>query len=61
MAQFSTTISQDQRATAFHFFTSNRFFPSVAGSLGLPALAAAFPFAPDDAAGASAISTSAIL
>lgn len=28
MAQLSTTISQAQRATAFHFFTSKRFLPA---------------------------------
>eukprot|EP00441_Pelagodinium_beii_P038150 CAMPEP_0197649184 /NCGR_PEP_ID=MMETSP1338-20131121/28202_1 /TAXON_ID=43686 ORGANISM="Pelagodinium beii, Strain RCC1491" /NCGR_SAMPLE_ID=MMETSP1338 /ASSEMBLY_ACC=CAM_ASM_000754 /LENGTH=52 /DNA_ID=CAMNT_0043223311 /DNA_START=248 /DNA_END=403 /DNA_ORIENTATION=- len=32
MAQLSTTMSQAQRATAFHFLISNRFSPAAGSS-----------------------------
>lgn len=51
------------RHQALTFFTSNRFFPSAAGSLGVPVLdgrTAAFPFAAEGV-GASGISTSAMV
>lgn len=51
IAQLSTTISQAQRATAFHFFTSNFFF-----SMPLPLAPSTF-----FVTGASLISTSAMV
>jgi len=60
IAQLSTTISQAQRATAFHFFTSNLFLlsPPSAGA-DFEALTVALDLDSADAA-ASAISTSAM-
>lgn len=56
IAQLSTVISHAQSATAFHFFTSNRFFPSP------PASPSALVFLTlEEAAGGSVISTSAMI
>ncbi len=61
MAQLSTTISHAQSATAFHFFTSNRFLPSVPASVPFPDLApGAFILAGAEGP-ASGMSTSAIV
>lgn len=48
MAQLSTTMSHDQRATPLHFFTSKRLplltgANSIDSSLSLPSIAAAYP------------------
>merc|ERR1712098_911396 len=55
MAQLSTTMSQAQRATAFHFFTSNFFLLSLAPSAGADlatGLTAVLPLSPAGAASA---------
>jgi len=64
IAQLSTTMSHAHRATAFHFLTSNRFFPSPFSAADPFAPLPAIFFAgtePEAAAGASFISTSAIM
>jgi len=62
IAQLSTTISHAQRATAFHFFTSNLFLPSLALSDGpdFSALTGAFDFE-EVASSTSGMSISAIV
>jgi len=63
IAQLSTTMSQAQRATAFHFLTSKRFLPSAPPSAALPALALPSDFLNGavEPEGASVISTSAMM
>jgi len=61
IAQLSTTMSHAQSATAFHFFTSNLFLPSLALSAGPDFDAFAGPFGFEElATSASGISMSAM-
>jgi len=60
MAQLSTTMSQAQRATAFHFLTSNRSVPPSAADPPAALEALADPLILGFDVGASDMSTSAI-